>query len=149
MPTLETLEGLVKAKKSEMRRNLRRKNKKLFTFLDSLLILTLLFNFSAGAITNALVVKAHPQQVFYETNAAVAKSNNYAQKQEALDMFAWFFMDMLHWGIVIAFYAYFRFTIMSEEYMYIFSVMFIMLFIVLQMDFRNDFGYYIGTIFFR
>jgi len=123
-----------------------------------MLIVIILMNFGAVAITNALVMKQNSIEVaagisepivLKEVNPAQSKMNNYELHPESNTLIAALLKQSLLWAILLSFFIYHRRTVYTDEVLFMMLFISIAYFILLGWDFFNDFGFFIGkTIFF-
>jgi hypothetical protein len=129
------------------------KYKNFIRFCDILIIISILFNFGAVAITNAMVVKADPQVQLYEANPTMQEHMNYAEAGDNVEMSDKKDIEIFWKGIIIHMikimfligtYLAYRFFAASRIGIYNLLVISIIFFIMLGYDFSNDFGYWIA-----
>lgn len=141
--------------------------KVVFRIMDVMFVLFILMNFGALMLTDALVTKKRSVElkeqgkelVFTEVNRAQAEFNDF-ETLEDLDMTpqeynkkkiaeATMIMSFLRqsflWGILIAVYLYYRFTIYTTKQLYIMLGLVSIYFSILGWDFWHDAGLFLGS----
>ncbi len=121
--------------------------KLLFVLMDLMLIIAFVCNVGAVVLTNALVVKVSPTPVvFAEANPVAAKVHNLEQHPQWLDMMWMVIKNGLLFAVIAVAYLFFRSNCTNQVMLYVglFAISYI--FIVLTMDFANNFGYWLGRL---
>jgi len=157
MNDLITLEARKKKIGCELRQAQRSEHNRLysshramFRLMDIAVVLIILMNFGAVALTNVLVVKKTPIIVesLAEANVIQAKMNNYEVHPEGLSTMKVFINQALIWAFILFCYIYYRSRIWNEFQLGLMVSVVCFYFIICGRDFFNDFGYFIGKAMF-
>lgn len=135
-----------KIAQSKINREFRKEYSFVFRTMDVLLVLIILFNVGAMVITNALVVKETPDKNFYEANPIQADVNNFKTTDDAKYWFMGFYVNFVIWALLIGWYVYMRFNIITFNLFYMMAGVIIFYLVGTGLDFFHDFGFWIGTI---
>lgn len=135
----------IKILKRKELKEFRNKHKKIFLLFDIAVILVVLMNFGALAITNALVVKEDPNIEFVEVNPVVAERGGYVEHPDSNRKMTQFEITFIFWTLLIIFYVLFRNNIKNEFWLSFLSLYILLFSIAFGTDFINDFGYYVGV----
>lgn len=140
----------IKQEKIKLHRKFYKANQRIFRIMDIAMLLIILFNFGALAITNAMVVKKEPAIQLYESNPVQTKVLNkqYEQHPKGNTMFLTFLKFIFIWVLLISIYIYYRRYVFTEEGLFVMLVIFAYYAIAIISDFMNNFGYYIGKMIF-
>lgn len=141
----------IRKEKRRLHSSLTTVHKKIFIALDILFILSILFNFGAITITNAMVVKSAPSPgdiTFIEANPVVAEAYDLKTTPEANNLFKKMLIHFSIWFLLLGCYVYLRRTIFTEAGLTVLSTIVLGYFIIYGWDFFNDFGYWIGRVMF-
>ena len=114
--------------------------------LDIAIILSVIFNCLALAITNAIVVKANPQQQITEANPVKANLSGWQQSKDANKIMLGFFLHVIGLSIIIYTYILERRKAAEEQHFRRLLFLTIMVFLFCTLDFMNDLGFYIGKV---
>jgi len=142
----------------KMNEKLRKKYRKTFIVCDILVVIAVLFNFSALIMTNALVVKLNTEGFISgdvealelrEANPVRCIWNGWACHEEGL-LTMWDILIQI-WVIAFIFSYYLRYRQFAKNEYDVLSVMMLacLMFYVLGFDFFHDLGYYLGFILWR
>ena len=151
---LVVLNNCVASEKHRLHKDLTSKYRKLFKMLDIMLICIILINFFSIALTNILVVKKESEvpleerMIIGEANIIQAKVNNYPLYEEAVKLFLAFLLNFIYWILLIACYIYYRRTIYTNRQLTILIIIAVYFVSLIGLDFFNNFGYYLGRLFY-
>jgi len=174
MNELITLEAKKKQLGYEIRQQQRNEHtrlysshKAMFRLMDIAVVLIILMNFGAVALTNLMVVKQTPEIVEHlreanvvqakmnnyvehlrEANVVQAKMNNYEVHPEATKTMLAFVKQALIWTFILFVYIYYRSRIWNEFQLGLMLSCVCFYFIICGSDFFNDFGFFIGKLMF-
>jgi len=125
-------------------------HKAMFRLMDIAVVLLILMNFGAVALTNALVVKKYPKlvEILSEANVVQAKMNDYEVHPNAMPLLKAFIRQAMIWAFILFSYIYYRSRIWTELQLGVMVSIVCFYFIICGRDFFNDFGYYIGKLMF-
>jgi len=124
-----------------------KENRKWFWFFDIAVALMIIFNYGALFTTNFLLM-ANTEIKLYESNPVQTFMNNYEVHKKAQSQFIGFYFQMIIWGIIIFSYLFFRTHIFEYTDFYYMSFFIVFYLFTMSYDFINDFGLFIGKIFF-
>jgi len=119
-------------------------NKKWIHILDIFVILIVLSNYGALFITNALVVKANPEIQLQEANEIQAELNNYEKAEDGQTFMIAIFIQTIFWVILISVYLFNRAYLIGYGQLTVMTILVFYYFILLTLDFINNFGYLVG-----
>uniref|UniRef100_A0A6H1ZHL4 Uncharacterized protein n=1 Tax=viral metagenome TaxID=1070528 RepID=A0A6H1ZHL4_9ZZZZ len=155
MNELITLEAKRKQIGYEIRQEQRREHRRLynehkamFRLMDIAVVLIIIMNFGALAITNILVIRTTPDVVIMEANPNQAKISNYELHPKAVPIITAFVIQSLIWAFILFCYIYYRNKIHTELGLAIMVSLVCFYFIICGRDFFNNFGYWIGKLMF-
>ena len=126
-------------------------HKKTIILLDILMILGVLSNVGALAITNALVVKATPGGEFVEVNPISAEAYDLKQAPVEVRPGLWIafgkqLIRYLFMGLTLGVYIWMRHKAYHWRDYLVLAVGASTWFVILLMDFAGNLGFYIGTL---
>jgi len=140
---VKILEAELEDAKRVARREFRERFHEKFRFMDLLVVIVVLFNFGAVTMTNYVVDTINSPGGFREVNPTSATIYGVAEHPKAMVLFGAFKIWTAMWSVLIILYVYFRFNVMREETFYTTMSFISAYFIVLGLDFFNDFGHLI------
>jgi len=125
-------------------------HKAMFRLMDIAVVLIIIMNFGAVALTNMMVVKQLPEVVEHlrEANVAQAKMNDWEVHPEAARTMIIFVKQALIWAFILFCYIYYRNRIWTEFQLGVMISLVCFYFIICGRDFFNNFGYFAGKILF-
>ena len=131
-------------------RRLYREHKAMFRLMDIAIVLIILMNFGAVALTNLMVVKEQPKVLegLREANVVQAKMNDWEVHLEATRTMKIFINQAIIWAFILFCYIYYRSRIYTELQLGIIISLVCFYFIICGRDFFNNFGYFIGRLMF-
>ena len=157
MNELITLEAKRKQIGYELRQEQRNEHNRLysshramFRLMDIAVVLIIVMNFGAVALTNLMVVKQIPEVVEHlrEANVVQAKINDWEVHPEAEREMKIFINQSLIWVFILFCYIYHRNRVWNEFQLGLMISAVCFYFIVCGKDFFNNFGYWIGKVLF-
>jgi len=157
MNELITLEAKKKQIGYELRQQQRNEHNRLysshkamFRLMDIAVVLIIIMNFGAVALTNLMVVKEQPKVLtaLREANVVQAKINDWEVHPEAARTMIIFVKQALIWAFILFCYIYYRNRIWTEFQLGIMILLVCFYFIICGRDFFNNFGYFIGKLMF-
>ena len=155
MNELIALEAKRKQIRYELRQQQRNEHKRLysshkamFRLMDIAVVLIIIMNFGAVALTNMLIVKNAPEIIIVEANPTQAKLNNYEMHPNALQLIRAFVIQSLIWSGMLFVYVYYRNKVWNEYQLGLMVASICFYFILCGGDFFNNFGYFIGKLMF-
>ena len=157
MNELITLEAKKKQIGYELRQQQRNEHNRLysshkamFRLMDIAVVLIIIMNFGAVALTNLMVVKEQPKVLtaLWEANVAQAKMNDWEVHPEAARTMRIFINQALIWAFILFCYIYYRNRIWTEFQLGVMISLVCFYFIICGRDFFNNFGYFIGKLMF-
>jgi len=157
MNELITLESKKKQIGYEIRQQQRNEHKRLynehramFRLMDIAVVLVIIMNFGAVALTNMMVVEEEPivLTTLREANVVQAKINNWEVHPEANKTMRIFINQALIWAFILFCYIYYRGRIHTELQLGVMLSLVCFYFIICSRDFFNNFGYFIGKVIF-
>ena len=125
-------------------------HKAMFKLMDIAVVLIIIMNFGAVALTNLMVVKEQPKVLtaLREANVVQAKINDWEVHPEAARTMIIFVKQALIWAFILFCYIYYRNRIWTEFQLGIMILLVCFYFIICGRDFFNNFGYFIGKLMF-
>lgn len=131
------------------------RNKQIIKFMDWVVIIIVLFNFGAITLTNTMVSKElHEIAItedrkieFLEVNPIVAKEQGLKLHPEAQRLINVAAIWLLKWTVLVWMYVNFRRKVYLERHLTLVIVILALWFIMLGMDFFNNFGLTLGKYF--
>lgn len=153
----------IKLEKKKLHNEFAKINSKWLRVLDIIVIVTILFNFGAVFLTNAMVMRENAVKVesgeaeplvFYEANEAQRNLNDYVappnpETEERLqNLMKAILIQALLWAAILFFYIYYRRNVFTEEALVSMTLVVSVWFVMLTWDFWSDFGYFIGRLVF-
>ena len=155
MNELITLEAKRKQLHYEARQEQRKEHnllyaehKAMFRLMDIAVVILILMNFGAVALTNMMIVQKTPEIVIVEANPTQAKLNNYELHPQAGPLIKAFVLQSLIWTVILFAYIYYRNRIWTEFQLGLMVSSVCFYFILCGRDFFNKLGYYIGKLMF-
>lgn len=157
MNELITLEARKKQIGYELRQEQRKEHtrlysshKAMFRLMDIAVVLIIIMNFGAMALTNLMVVKQQPEVLegLREANVMQAKLNNWEVHPEANKKMRIFVRQAMIWAFILIVYIYYRMTIWTEFQLGVMVSITCFYFLICGRDFFNNFGYFIGKLMF-
>ncbi len=157
MNELITLEARKKQIGYELRQQQRNEHNRLysshkamFRLMDIAVVLIIIMNFGAVALTNLMVVKEQPKVLtaLREANVVQAKMNDWEVHPEAARTMIIFVKQAMIWAFILFCYIYYRNRIWTEFQLGIMILLVCFYFIICGRDFFNNFGYFIGKLMF-
>lgn len=129
-------------------------NKKTLIILDVMMIIGILSNCGAYAMTNALAVKKEPTIPIYEVNPAAIITTDFAAppKPSRMIMFISFILHMSKFillGVTLGCYIWLRRRVDSGKKLLGLCLSVSIWFTILFLNFWNDFGFWIGKLLFH
>jgi len=119
-----------------------------FRLMDIMVVLLILMNFGAVALTNVLLIKQQPDTVLSEANPIQAKAHGYEQHPQYSTLIKALLYQSFLWSIMLFFYIYYRRRVYTEKQMWVMLFYVSFYFSVCGADFFNDFGYWLGRLMF-
>jgi ABC-type multidrug transport system permease subunit len=143
----------------EIRREQKRRHKELFAerrslfiLMDIIVALCIIMNFGAVVTTNILIVDNAVQQgmevSFAEANKAQSEIHDYEPHPDGSRLIKALLVQALMWAVLLFCYLYFRTRVFDERTLYIMLFAVCFYFVVIGIDFFNNFGYYIAKVMF-
>ena len=131
-------------------RRLYNEHKAMFRLMDIAVVLIIIMNFGAVALTNIMVVKKEPEVIsnLSEANVMQAKMNDWEVHPEANKEMKIFINQALIWAFILFCYIYYRNRTHTELQLGIMISLVCFYLIICGRDFFNNFGYFIGKILF-
>lgn len=131
-------------------RRLYNEHKAMFRLMDIAVVLIVIMNFGAVALTNLMAVRKTPAIVdnLTEANVVHAKVGNYEVHPEAKREVKIFVSQALIWALILFCYMYYRNRVWNEFQLGLIVFCVCFYFIVCGRDFFNNFGYFIGKVLF-
>lgn len=120
------------------------KYKKWIRLLDIGLALVILFNISAIFLTNAMVVRVHPNVTMVEANPAMAEAGNFETTPEAQSQFNVFKLLVFFWGAVVSVFIYNRAMLYRKWQLYLLTLLIVLLLFMTGLDLVGNLGYWFG-----
>ena len=114
--------------------------------LDIFFILTILFNVGALVITNILVIKNAPESKFVEDNKAASERFGFEYGNEV--RFSGYILHCLCWAILIFIYVLRRANVHNALTYWWLTFWIIFMVTFTAFDFFNNFGYWLGKVFY-
>jgi len=145
--TIKNAKVLQKDYRKKAHKSFVKENRGWFWFFDVAIVLLLLFNYGAAALTNALLM-SNPEIKLYEGNSIQVDINNYEEHDESKARFVGFYFQAFMWSIILFGYLFFRTHIFEFQDFYIMAFFTVLYLFSLSFDFVNNFGFYIGKIIF-
>ena len=124
-----------------------KENRGWFWFFDIAIVLLLLFNYGAHALTNILLM-SNPEMNLYEANAAQAFVNEYEVHEAAQAQYIGFYFQMVVWALILFGYLFYRTHVFEYNDFYLLAFFMVAYLFTMSFDFVNNFGYFIGKIIF-
>lgn len=142
----------IKNEKKKLHKKLFKQYKYNFIIMDILMVIIILMNFGALALTNMAVMKTakenNEQIIIREANPVTAKIHNFEEHPESYKLFAGFIKQAIFWVLLISIYLYYRQNIYSDLGLFSMNIIIGYYFIMLGMDLFNNIGLIVGkTIF--
>lgn len=127
------------------------RNRKTLIILDILMVLAILSNAGAYAITNAMAIKKEPTVVAYESNPVAVATTDFAAPPEPVKAimylgFLFFIGRLVLLGVVVGGYVYIRHNVDSKRKLLALCLGIGIWFSMLFINFWSDFGYWIGKV---
>jgi hypothetical protein len=141
----EVLNQKIKEKERQQRKIFRNNYANILLIMDAILIITILFNFGALIITNAMVFHAEPTTVMMEANPIASEQGGYQEHPESRLIMFMFLRHCISWVLLISFYVWRRFTLKDEKGLFFLAVILMLLCYPLWRDFLNNLGFWIGN----
>jgi len=138
----------IEQEKKKIHKELVKQNKTIFYLLDAAVIVAILLNIGALAITNAMVVKEEPTTAFTEVNVIAADVGGYVPHPQSFALFNMLLMKIFSYTIIILMYGYLRFFAYTQSMLNTLYLFVVMLFVMSFYDFLNNFGFYMGKMIF-
>ena len=131
-------------------RRLYNEHKAMFRLMDIAVVLIIIMNLGAVALTNLMVVKDQPKVLegLREANVVQAKMNDWEIHPEAAKTMKIFINQAMIWAFILFCYIYYRNRIHTELQLGIIISLVCFYFIICGSDFFNNFGYFIGKVVF-
>ena len=157
MNELITLESKKKQIGYELRQQQRNEHNRLysnhkamFRLMDIAVVLMIIMNFGAVALTNMMAVRAEPKiaETLTEANVVHAKVGNYVVSPEANRTMKIFVSQAMIWAFILFAYIYYRNRVWNEFQLGLMISAVCFYFIVCGKDFFNNFGYWLGKAIF-
>jgi len=157
MNELIALEHKKKQLGYEIRQQQRNEHKRLyldhramFRLMDIAVVLMVIMNFGAIALTNMMAVRAEPiiAETLTEANIVHAKVGDYEVHPEATRTIKIFVTQAMIWAFILFCYIYYRNRVWNEFQLGLMISIVCFYFIICGRDFFNDFGYFVGKALF-
>ena len=125
-------------------------HKAMFRLMDIAVVLMILMNFGAVALTNMIAVRQQPKIVenLTEANIVHAKVGNYEVNPEAKRTMKIFVSQAMIWAFILFCYIYYRNRVWNEFQLGLMVSVVCFYFIICGRDFFNNFGYWLGKVLF-
>lgn len=125
-------------------------HKAMFRLMDIAVVLIIIMNFGALAITNMMVVKKTPAVVenIMEANVVQAKIHNFEVHPQANKIMILFVKQAMIWAFILFVYIYYRNRVWNEFQLGLMISCVCFYFIICGRDFFNNFGYWLGKVLF-
>jgi len=155
MKTIEYHKECIEALKNEKRRYFKDKHKKILMVCDIMFIMSFIFNIGALVITNALVVKNHPDVQLYEANPVARDSLNYAEPPDDVsetdgrkvsDRFRGMLIQFIVYSFLIIGYLTTRYFLDSDYKVISLLALTLVFFYMMTFDVAGNFGYWLGMM---
>ncbi len=146
---LSDLKAVINKRKRKLNKVLLKKCHKWVWFLHIIVALCIIMNFGAVFLTNMLVIKTVPNAVIREANPIQASIHGYEDGGiEGIALIYAFVVQSLFWTVLLFLYFYSIRKVYTMKQLYWVTAMVFFYFIIIGMDFFNDFGFYIGRAFY-
>ena len=145
---LEFLKENISKRIQFLNKKIKREYKNVFLLMKILVLLSLVMNFGAVFMTNMLVMKQNPAAVIVEANPVMARTHNLesATVQRGINLMFMLAIQSVIWAIFLFGFFYSMGHIYTRKQMYWAAFIVFFYFIVLGIDFFNDFGFFIGKL---
>jgi hypothetical protein len=129
------------------------RNRKVLLILDILMVLAILANCGAYAMTNAMAVKKQPSAPIYEVNPGAVATTNFAAPPKPVRtlMYVIFFLAVgkyIALGLALGAYIWFRHNANEDRKVIALCLAVSIWFTILFLNFWNDFGLWFGRVLF-
>lgn len=155
---LHKLKEDTRLEKKRLHDKLYKEKKILFTIMDVLLVMCILFNFGAAVLTNLMVAKEKlddiPQEIIDqegfkvlelgESNPVQAELHGFETGEEIQNDYSIFVYAATIWFIVVCFYIYNRFTVHTPIGLYMMFAIVLIWATTTGYDFFNNFGFWLA-----